>query len=169
MRISAPVLVLNQNYQPLNICNVRRAVVLVCVGKAEIITNGNMEIKSISSILPEPTVIRLSHMVKRPTSKSKLSRKAVFFRDNFTCQYCNNKTTPLTLDHVIPRSKGGAHTWENVTSACIKCNHKKASKTPREASMKLISKPLAPRPNPYNIFIHRKIEDDWIPFIPWSA
>ncbi len=169
MRISAPVLVLNQNYQPLNICNVRRAVVLVCVGKAEIITNGNMEIKSISSILPEPTVIRLSHMVKRPPSKSKLSRKAVFFRDKFTCQYCNNKTTQLTLDHVIPRSKGGAHTGENVTSACIKCNHKKASKTPREASMKLISKPMAPRPNPYNIFIHRKIEDDWIPFIPWSA
>ena len=169
MRISAPVLVLNQNYQPLNICNVRRAVVLVCVGKAEIITNGNMEIKSISSILPEPTVIRLSHMVKRPPSKSKLSRKAVFFRDKFTCQYCNNKTTQLTLDHVIPRSKGGAHTWENVTSACIKCNHKKASKTPREASMKLISKPMAPRPNPYNIFIHRKIEDDCIPFIPWSA
>ena len=169
MRISAPVLVLNQNYQPLNICNVRRAVVLVCVGKAEIITNGNMEIKSISSILPEPTVIRLSHMVKRPPSKSKLSRKAVFFRDKFTCQYCNNKTTQLTLDHVIPRSKGGAHTWENVTSACIKCNHKKASKTPREASMKLISKPMAPRPNPYNIFIHRKIEDDGIPFIPWSA
>ena len=169
MRISAPVLVLNQNYQPLNICNVRRAVVLVCVGKAEIITNGNMEIKSISSILPEPTVIRLSHMVKRPPSKSKLSRKAVFFRDKFTCQYCNNKTTQLTLDHVIPRSKGGAHTWENVTSACIKCNHKNASKTPREASMKLISKPMAPRPNPYNIFIHRKIEDDWIPFIPWSA
>ena len=169
MRISAPVLVLNQNYQPLNICNVRRAVVLVCVGKAEIITNGNMEIKSISSILPEPTVIRLSHMVKRPPSKSKLSRKAVFFSDKFTCQYCNNKTTQLTLDHVIPRSKGGAHTWENVTSACIKCNHKKASKTPREASMKLISKPMAPRPNPYNIFIHRKIEDDWIPFIPWSA
>lgn len=82
MRISAPVLVLNQNYQPLNICNVRRAVVLVCVGKAEIITNGNMEIKSISSILPEPTVIRLSHMVKRPPSNLNYLEKRSFSETN---------------------------------------------------------------------------------------
>ena len=135
--IEAPVLVLNQNYQPLNICSARRAIVLMGRGKAESIVNGLGEIRSSSSIFPLPSVVRLFYMVKKPLVSRRISRQAIFYRDNFTCQYCGLGTKKLTIDHVIPRSKGGKHTWENVASACAGCNHRKAGFTLTEARMKL--------------------------------
>ena len=164
---SSPVLVLNQNYQPLNICNARRAVVLVGGGKAELLLNGRGNVRSVSRTFPIPSVIRLFLMVKQPLVRRRLSRQAVFHRDDFTCQYCGKETTELTLDHIIPRSRRGVHAWENVVSACISCNHRKAGRTPAEASMALRGAPRAPRPNPYLLFHHRHIEDDWREFIPW--
>ena len=145
--IDSPVLVLNQNYQPLNICNVRRALVLVGRGKAEQIENGLGYIQSVSDLFPAPSVIRLVHMVKRPVMRRRLSRQAVFYRDGFACQYCGKKSRQLTLDHIIPRWRKGPHSWDNVVSACIPCNHRKAGRTPREARMKLLREPTAPRPN----------------------
>jgi len=100
--------------------------------------------------------------------KCKLSRREVFARDKFTCQYCGVKGLTLTLDHVVPKHKGGPHLWENITSACIRCNHKKAGMTPVEAGMKLLSEPKAPRPNPYYIFRYYNILEEWEKFIPWS-
>ena len=100
--IQSPVLVLNQNYQPLNICNVRRALVLVGRGKAELIENGRGYIRSVSELFPAPSVIRLVYMVKRPVMRRRLSRQAVFYRDGFTCQYCGKQTRQLTLDHISP-------------------------------------------------------------------
>ena len=100
--IQSPVLVLNQNYQPLNICNVRRALVLVGRGKAELIENGRGYIRSVTDLFPAPSVIRLVYMVKRPVMRRRLSRQAVFYRDGFTCQYCGKKTRQLTLDHIVP-------------------------------------------------------------------
>ena len=165
--INAPVLVLNQNYQPLNICNARRAIVLIGRGKAELLLNGRGEVHSISRTFPIPSVVRLVYMVKRPLIRRRLSRQAVFHRDGFTCQYCGKATKELTLDHIIPRYRGGPHIWENVVSACIPCNHRKAGLTPAEAGIRLIRKPSAPRPNPYYLFQHRHIQEEWLQFIPW--
>jgi len=142
---SNPVLVLNQNYQPLNICRARRALVLVTLGKAEMLENGVGFIHTAAAIFPVPTVIRLPYLVRRPHIQRKLSRLEIFIRDNFTCQYCGAKTRQLTLDHVSPRYRGGEHTWENVVSACPACNRRKAGRTPAEANMKLIRTPARPR------------------------
>ena len=166
--IESPVLVLNQNYQPLNICSVRRAIVLMGRGKAELIVNGRGEIRSSSEAFPMPSVVRLYYMVKKPMVERRLSRQALFYRDNFTCQYCGVSTKKLTIDHMIPRSRNGKHVWENVVSACMKCNHNKAERTPKEAQLTLLKLPSAPKPNPYYIFYHRKLEDEWSPFIPWK-
>ena len=167
LTVYSPVLVLNQNYQPLNICNVRRAFGLMGRGKAEPVSNGRGYLHSVSQSFPAPSVIRLFYMVKRPVMRRRLSRQAVFYRDGFTCQYCGKATKQLTLEHVVPRSRDGPHVWENVVSACIPCNHRKAGLTPAEASMKLLKRPAAPRPNPYYLFHHHTILEEWRKFIPW--
>lgn len=167
LTVYSPVLVLNQNYQPLNVCTVRRAFVLVGRGKAESVSNGRGFVRSVSQSFPAPSVIRLVYMVKRPVMRRRLSRQAVFYRDGFTCQYCGKETKQLTLDHIVPRSRNGAHVWENVVSACIPCNHSKAGLTPVEANMRLRNRPAAPRPNPYYMFHHRQILEEWRPFMPW--
>jgi 5-methylcytosine-specific restriction endonuclease McrA len=167
--ISAPVLVLNQNYQPLNVATVRRAVVLLGVGKAELLENGRGEVHTPHSAIPIPSVIRLMYLIKRPLLQRRLSRKEIFLRDNYTCLYCGRETKQLTLDHVVPRYRGGAHTWENVVSACIACNHRKAGQTPQEAGMHLPGEIRPPRVNPYSIFIHKPIQDEWHKFIPWMV
>ena len=167
MLINTPVLVLNQNYQPLNVCNARRALVLLELGKAELMTNGRGAIRSVSRSFIVPSVIRLVYMVKRPLMRRRLSRRSVFYRDHFACQYCGEPTKLLTVDHIVPRSRGGAHAWENVASACIPCNHRKAGLTPKEANMRLISEPRRPRPDPYALFHHGAILEEWREFIPW--
>ena len=146
MMINLPVLVLNQSYEPLNICRVRRAVVLVYQKKAEMLENGSGFIHTVSREFPVPSVIRLASIVRRPRrSVRKLTRLEVFKRDHYTCQYCGKKTRNLTLDHVIPRYRAGQHTWENVVSACVPCNRRKAGCTPQEARMKLAQQPIQPR------------------------
>ena len=163
-----PVLVLNQNYEPLNVCNVRRAMVLLDRGKAELLVNGRGELRTPSVIFVTPSVIRLILMVRRPVLERRLSRREIFARDGYTCQYCGKESRSLTLDHVIPRFSGGIHSWENVVAACIPCNHRKASRTPKEAGMKLLREPRAPRPNPYYLFHRRALQEEWRPFIPWA-
>ena len=151
--INSAVLVLNQNYEPLNISRVRRAVALLLSGKAEVVENNSGVIRSPSYTLPIPSVIRLGYLVKRPSPQWKLTRRRVFLRDGYTCQYCGKQTRELTLDHVIPRHLGGEHTWENVVSACKTCNHRKAGRTPQQAGMKLLRKPFRPTISP-SYFIH---------------
>ncbi|MFC1957639.1 HNH endonuclease [Chloroflexota bacterium] len=146
--INLPVLVLNQSYEPLNICRVRRAVVLLYQDKAEMLENGSGFIRSSNGEFPVPSVIRLSFMVKRPYRTGiKLTRLEIFKRDHYVCQYCSRESRQLTLDHVIPRYRDGQHTWENVVSACVPCNRRKAGRTPQEAGMKLIHPPVQPRDN----------------------
>ena len=144
--INLPVLVLNQSYEPLNICRVRRALVLICQDKAEMLENGSGFIRSANFELPVPSVIRLAFMIKRPRRfERRLTRLEIFRRDHDTCQYCGKETQQLTLDHVIPRYRDGQHTWENVVSACVSCNRRKAGRNPQEAGMKLIRQPSQPR------------------------
>ncbi len=162
-----PVLVLNQNYQPLNICDVRRAVSLMGRGKAEsLLTSGHL-LRSPSAWHELPAVIRLVYLVKRPLHRRRLSRREVFMRDGLRCLYCGARTRDLTLDHVMPRSQGGAHSWDNVVSACKSCNHRKAGRTPLQAGMKLLIEPREPRPNPYAFFHAERVQQSWRPFLPW--
>ena len=167
--IRSRVLVLNQNYQPLNICDVRRAVSLLGKGKAEAVQCGVGYICTVSEMFERPEVIRLVYMVRKPLHKRKLSRREVFQRDGYKCQYCGKRNSQMTLDHVVPRCKGGQHTWENVVTACQRCNHRKAGSTLREVGMKLRVKPIEPRPNPYAGFSAEVVEPAWLPFMPWLA
>jgi 5-methylcytosine-specific restriction endonuclease McrA len=142
--INHPVLVLNQSYEPLAVCRARRAVVLVFQGKAEMLEDGLGYIHTISETVPLPSVIRLAQLIKRPRRVRKMTRYEIFNRDRYTCQYCGVQSRNLTLDHVLPRFRGGQHTWENVVSACVACNRHKAGRTPVEAHMKLIRQPKPP-------------------------
>ena len=166
--INFPVLVLNQNYEPLNICRVRRAVMLLYYGKAEMLENGTGFIHSASYTFPVPSVIRLADIIKRPRPKRKLTRLEIFHRDQYTCQYCGRQTHQLTLDHVIPRYRGGEHTWKNVVSACIPCNRNKAGKTPKEAGMRLIRQPAPPQGNSffYLSYSYRQTHSQWQKYLP---
>ena len=143
--LNLPVLVLNQNYEPLNICRAPRALMLIFRGKAEMLENGVGFVRSSSRVFPLPSVIKLIYMIKRPRPEPKLNRLEIFNRDHYTCQYCGKESRELTLDHVMPRNQGGKHTWENLVSACIPCNRRKAGRTPEQANMKLLHRPVKPR------------------------
>lgn len=167
--MNAQVLVLNHNYEPLNICNVRRALVLVILGKAEVLEQNGLVLHTVDREYRAPSVIRLASLVRRPRPQVKLTRREVFLRDAFTCQYCGVHTRDLTIDHVIPKSRAGGHSWENLVSACKPCNHHKGGKSLAEARMRLLRDPTRPRPSPYYT-IQRKLRNDlhaeWMPFVP---
>ena len=143
-----PVLVLNANFEPINICTTRRAVGLLLAGKADMVVNGRGHIRTVKQLLPRPSVIRLEAQIHRPRPHVKLTRREVFRRDNYTCQYCGKMDGGLTVDHVIPRHYGGKTTWDNIVCSCIKCNSRKANRLPHEAHMRLIRKPVRPKWRP---------------------
>jgi 5-methylcytosine-specific restriction endonuclease McrA len=144
------VLVLNQNYEPLSICTAKRAIVLVFLGKAEIVEKLASEVRTVSRAFPLPSVVRLYMYITIPRKKILLTRKNILKRDGYRCQYCGQKRNPLTLDHVIPKNKGGSDSWENLVCACARCNNRKGQRTPEEARMTLHRQPR--RPN-YLMFI----------------
>jgi 5-methylcytosine-specific restriction endonuclease McrA len=135
------VLVLNASYEPLNITSWRRAIVLLIKGKAENVEHNG---KFIYCDFPLPTVIRLRHYVRVPYKEIPLTRRNILHRDGHTCQYCSYTGDQLTLDHVMPRSRGGGDTWENIVTACVPCNVKKGCRTPQEARMPLRHPPRQP-------------------------
>ena len=161
---------LNASYEPLNVCSVRRAHVLVFKGKAEVIEELGVPLHSASSTFPWPHVIRLITYVRVPRAvQRKISRRALFARDGWRCVYCGNGAGRLTLDHVVPRSRGGESVWENVVTACAPCNHRKGSRTLEEARMELLRVPKAPAPV---LFIHlaaARIPMGWQPYLGAAA
>lgn len=163
MLTNLPVLVLNQSYEPLHVCRVRRAIVLIYENKAEMLENGHGHLHTANLDIPVPSVIRLALMVRRPPRKErKLTRFEIFKRDRYKCQYCGRESKQLTLDHVMPRFRGGEHTWENVVSACVNCNRIKAGRTPREARMKLLNEPAPPKHNGlFYIPVHQQVRIEW--------
>lgn len=164
---SEPVLVLNHNYEPLNICRAQRALILLFKGKAELIKNGRGVIRTATDSYPMPSVIKLLCYVRRSASEVKLTRAGVFRRDHYTCLYCGRMDIELTIDHVIPRNQGGPHTWENVATACHACNRRKAGRTPEQAGMKLLQKPYRPQSTTFFIPRHYRIYlPDWEEFLP---
>ena len=162
----AAVLVLNNNYEPLNVCGMRRAVGMLVGGKAEVVENGRGELHSANQVLPFPSVIRLAYLIRRPRPRVRLTRREIFRRDNYTCQYCGQKTGSLTMDHVVPRHRGGEHTWENLVSACPTCNRRKGGRTPQEAHMALLHTPSEPRPSLQYLFgSHLEENGGWRKFL----
>ena len=157
------VLVLNASYEPLNLVNVKRAVVLVLKNKAEIIEEREGYIHSERLVIPFPTVIRLSYYVNVPYRGVSLSRRTVFIRDRYTCQYCGGKAE--SIDHVIPRSRGGEHAWENVVAACRRCNARKMNKLPSEAGLKLKRKPVEPHDHIWIFSLASDIHPTWEPYL----
>jgi 5-methylcytosine-specific restriction endonuclease McrA len=174
--MSQEVLVLNSDYEPLNVCNLRRAIILVYLGKADILhardeelamaglieavtaeMDGGMVRKPARTVLASvdgetiaaPSVVKLRHHVKRPLPELKLSRRSVFARDNYTCQYCGSQGKDLTIDHVVPKRHGGGMQWENLVACCRRCNTKKGDKAPEKVGMKLMRQPRRPRYTPY--------------------
>lgn len=161
------VLVLNQNYEPLNVCNVKRALVLVLCGKAEVIESAGRAIRSAAASFSLPSVIRLVHFIRRPRPRVRLTRREIFARDGWKCVYCGHAVKDLTIDHVVPRHRGGAHTWENLVTACKTCNHRKAACTPAEAHMTLLSQPVEPHLSVYHVFFpYLRTQEGWRKFIP---
>src|SRR5574341_1207799 len=150
--VNEPVLVLNANYEPLNSCTTRRAVGMMLSGKAELRVNGRGVIKTASSSFPRPAIVRLSYMVHRPRPRVKLTKKEIFRRDKYVCQYCGERPAVLTIDHIVPRHRGGAHSWENLVTACPACNRRKGGRTPVEASMPLRTMPHEPQPSAEYLF-----------------
>ncbi|MDD5093694.1 MAG: HNH endonuclease [Dehalococcoidia bacterium] len=166
--LNEPVLILNQNYEPLNVCQVRRAIGMVLNGRAEVTENNSSVVRSASFSMISPSVVRLSHNVRRPRPKARLTRGGIFLRDHFTCQYCGKQTRELTLDHVVPRYVGGEHTWENVVSACKSCNQRKAGRTPRQANMRLLQKPFQPPVSNHNIVYPCHAPPEWHKYLGFS-
>ena len=146
------VLLLNNDFEPLNVCNVRRAFRLVFGEKAEVIQYNHHDVRTATQIFRAPSVIRLHHRVKRPRPRVRLSRREIFARDKYTCQYCGTQTHDLTLDHIIPRHRGGTHSWDNLVAACKHCNHRKGGRLAEEARMRLARAPFEPRCDVYTLF-----------------
>jgi 5-methylcytosine-specific restriction endonuclease McrA len=145
---SRAVLVLNATYEPLNIVPIQRAIVLLLKEKAEIVEAAKTKLRAERIAIDWPLVIRLVAFVPVPRRLPlPLSRRTVMARDLHTCQYCGGQPGKheLTIDHVVPRSRGGATTWENVVTACAPCNRRKGDRLPEEAKMTLLSKPARPR------------------------
>lgn len=172
--LSGRVLVLNASYEPINVCTVRRAIVLILKEKAEVLDEAfadgaGIELHSERATMTRPAVIRLRTYVRIPyqSLRRKITRRAVFARDAWECQYCGRRGS-LTMDHVVPRSKGGDTSWENVVACCATCNRRKGSLSVSQSGMKLKARPRAPHPT---IFIHvasPTIPAQWLPYVPAS-
>ncbi|MDQ3994499.1 MAG: HNH endonuclease [Actinomycetota bacterium] len=160
------VLVLNASYEPLNVCSVRRAHVLVFKGKAEVIEDAGKPLRSAAAEFVWPHVIRLLRYIRVPRSvQRKISRRALFARDKWRCQYCGTDGGKLTLDHVVPRSRGGDSSWENVVTSCAPCNLRKGNRTLEEAGMRLHAHPRQPPPALFVTLAAPRIPDGWHPYL----
>ena len=161
-----PVLVLNANFEPINVCSTRRAIGLILADKAAMVVNGRGHIHTINQLLPRPSVIRLEHMIHRPRPRVKLTRREVFRRDNYTCQYCGRHDTPLTVDHILPKHLGGEHIWTNVVAACPGCNHRKGGRRLEEVHMSLLHIPNEPPASADYLYgRHLGENGEWEPYI----
>jgi 5-methylcytosine-specific restriction endonuclease McrA len=159
------VLILNQNYEPLSICSARKAVVLQVLGKVEVIESSDRKVHSVSQCYILPSIVRLSRLIHVPRKRILLSRNNIIKRDNHRCQYCGTDKSPFTVDHVVPRDRGGLDTWENLVCACSHCNGRKRNRTPQEAGMRLLRTPRKPG---YLFFIQTlaHIPDErWKPYL----
>jgi 5-methylcytosine-specific restriction endonuclease McrA len=152
------VLVLNADYTPINVTSQQRGFNLVYKGKAEVLKSSDNPIYAGYENFVRPLIIRLLKYVKYKIRNIKVNRTRIFRRDNEECVYCGS-TKQLTLDHVIPRSRGGSNSWDNLVTCCHNCNVRKANKTPQEANMSMTKKPY--EPSFFSDFLNNSIEKIW--------
>jgi 5-methylcytosine-specific restriction endonuclease McrA len=158
------VLVLNASYEPLGVVPVRRAVVLVVTGKALPVEIGGDVVRSERTSVPVPLIVRLARLVRVPYRATvPLTRRGVFARDGGRCVYCHAPAT--SLDHVVPRSRGGDHVWENVVSCCRRCNHAKADRTVSELGWRMVRTPRAPSGLAWRVVGCGRIDPCWAPYL----
>ncbi|HNR69371.1 MAG TPA: HNH endonuclease [bacterium] len=163
--LSHKVLLLNQNYEPIMVLTAKKAIVLIYMQKVEIVEKHPLKVQSLHYSMPLPSVVRLLYFVQIPYKRVELTRRNILKRDGYRCQYCRTTQGPLTVDHVVPRTKGGTDTWENLVCACIHCNNRKGNRTPEQTNMKLARQPR--RPN-HLFFIQRFVaagEQLWKPYL----
>lgn len=150
----------------MSVINVKKAIVLLYLGKVELVeAHDGKAVRSISMAMPFPSIVRLSVFVRIPYKKIILSRKNILRRDNHRCQYCGRADIPLTVDHILPISRGGEDTWENLACACVRCNNKKGNRLPEDAGMPLARKPI--RPNHVTFIRHfvSSLDERWKPYL----
>lgn len=155
------VLVLNADYTPINVTSIARGFNLVNKGKAEIIKSNDKKLFNGVKEYVCPLIIRLFTYIKYRVYKLKINRNRIYKRDNFQCAYCGSKKN-LTIDHVIPKSRGGDNSWENLITSCITCNREKGNKTPEEAGMPLLTKPYIP--NLFSEIVNPGVQIIWEDF-----
>jgi 5-methylcytosine-specific restriction endonuclease McrA len=161
-------LVLNASYQPLGVVPVRRALVLALKGKADVIHTNGQTFRSESIEMRAPSVVRLNYYVKVPyRARASLSRRAVLVRDDFECQYCGRAAE--NVDHVIPRSKGGGHTWDNVVAACRPCNSRKENKSPSDSGLRLRRSPRPPHESVWIVVAVDRVDPIWEQYLSLPA
>lgn len=159
---------LNATYEPLCVVSARRAVVLVLKDKAAILEHDSEAFHSERTVVPVPSVIRLINFVSVPyRSRVPLSRRAVFARDEYRCQYCG--ASAENLDHVLPRSRGGLHTWENVVASCRPCNAHKEDRRPQEAGLRLRKVPVPPSADLWLLATAGSVDPIWARYLPGVA
>ena len=164
--MNEPVLVLNGNYEPLNVCTTKRAMGLLLAGKATVLENGRGFIHTVSAAYDRPSVIRLIYVVRRPRPRVRLSKREILRRDGYRCQYCGQDTANLTVDHIVPRYRGGEHGWLNLVAACPQCNRRKGGRTLQEARMELVRQPFEPRPTATYLFAnYLRRNEEWTKYV----
>ncbi len=157
-------LVLNASYEPLSIVSSRRAICLLIAEKAELVEADDALVRSATLTMASPAVIRLRYMVKAPRRRiAAVSRRAVFARDDYRCQYCGSRAD--SIDHIVPRSRGGRDVWDNLAAACRPCNSAKRDRTPDEAGMRLIRPCRAPRATAWIVVGGSFVPDTWKPYL----
>jgi 5-methylcytosine-specific restriction endonuclease McrA len=170
---TARTLLLSQGYEPIKVISWQRAISLLFLGKVEVLEEYDHDIRSVTLVIKIPAVVRLLRSFRRHAKPVKFSRVNIYARDNYRCQYCGHKATisELTYDHVIPRSQGGTTEWTNIVTCCYECNRKKGGRTPRQASMTLLSQPHQPNWVPaVTIRISLKsVPDAWRDYLYWTG
>ncbi|MBN1279147.1 MAG: HNH endonuclease [Chlorobium sp.] len=164
--LSSKVLVLNSSYEPLSICDAQRALLLLFCGKAvPVADHPEKMICTVTRRFPLPSIVRLNLFVRVPFKSIMLNRKNILRRDAFRCQYCGRSDLPLTVDHMHPRSRGGEDSWENLITACRRCNMKKGNRTPAEAGMPPLSRPSKPNQLIFMQQFTAAVSEEWKPYL----
>jgi 5-methylcytosine-specific restriction endonuclease McrA len=162
--MAARALVLNASYEPLSVVTVRRALVLVLSDKALLVHSSGRLLHSATRAFDEPSVVRLVHYVSVPhQTRVSVSRRSVFLRDGHRCQYCGGQAE--NIDHVVPRSRGGEHSWENVVACCRRCNTRKEDRLLEESGLRLARQPRAPRSRLWLLALSGDVRDEWTPYV----
>ena len=173
MEATHRTLVVSQGYEPVEIVSWRRAITLLFLGKVEVIEEYDRDIKTTSLVIKIPAVVRLLNAFRRHKKPVKFSRVNIYGRDDYRCQYCNKKESinELTYDHVIPKSRGGKTTWDNIVTCCATCNRRKANRTPTEAGMKLTRPPKQPLAMPTLVVTvsRTSVPDAWRDYLYWTS